>query len=194
MTPAAQMSELGYTSLLMTSGAMNLWQERQPRSVSSTDLPKCMEALQCSNAVTIETVVCRLNLNHGGMTYAMHQGCFLCVVDLAVCAYISHWWGLVPQLKSESAPLHDSKSIARVTRWPQEHSATNSPEIMNARKFSGTASQLIVQHVFHSTAAPAHCTDIAHHVAINAASEQKQKTDQGVPSSPRSVRGKLDGS
>jgi hypothetical protein len=105
-----------------------------------------------------------------------------------------NWWGLVPQLKSESAPLHDSKSIARVTRWPQEHSATNSPEIMNARKFSGTASQLIVQHVFHSTAAPAHCTDIAHHVAINAASEQKQKTDQGVPSSPRSVRGKLDGS
>jgi transketolase C-terminal domain/subunit len=69
---------------------MNLWQERQPRSVSSTDLPKCMEALQCSNAVTIETVVCRLNLNHGGMTYAMHQGCFLCVVDLAVCTYISH--------------------------------------------------------------------------------------------------------
>ncbi len=77
-----------------------------------------MEALRYSKPVTIETVECHLNPKHGGTTYVMCQGRFLCAVHLAVCVYTScasDWWGFLPQLKSESARLHDSKSIARAT-------------------------------------------------------------------------------
>lgn len=82
--------------------------------------------LQCSKPVTIESVVCHVNPEYGGMTYAAHQQCsFMLWTLLCVRIPAMLMVGLLPQLKTESAPLHDSKSIARVARWPQVYSATH---------------------------------------------------------------------
>lgn len=111
-----------------------------------------MQALQCSKPLTVETVVCSVNLKYGGMTYATHQQCSLMLWTLLyvrIPVMLVNWWGLLPQLKSESAPLHDSKSIA-ITQ--DGHSYNQQlillhMDIINACKSSGTTLS-IVQHVF----------------------------------------------